>query len=403
MLRPALLTGSIGLTLTLLISAGCGGDDNVDFSGSVGGTAGATAAGGSSGAAASGQGGAAGGSVGGAGAGGAAGGAAGGGAGSGGDGGGSGPEDCLNGIDDNGDGLTDCADPKCSPAHACVAPAPAGWQAIGWIDAQPGKDCPTGLDLATELYDQSALSAPAADCGCECAAPEGVGCATHLRCNSGSSCSSTGTVKGVAAGCSTFTVPSVNGTNACRAEVPQAGGGSCAPKVTATLPAPSWSPSQRACGASTGGSCANGAEICVPRLAGAQGPCIAKSGDVSCPETGYPQKTLFFDGKTTDSRACAGSDCECAAPQGGTCACAADGCNVRVYGVDNCAAGLNATVPANNTSCITFGDNNNYNNLWGVRLTGVSVSSPGACQAGGSATPTGSVTPSGPVTVCCAP
>lgn len=48
--------------------------------------------------------------------------------GGGGGGGATGVEDCANGDDDDGDGLTDCADPDCGAVgYACVAAPPSGW------------------------------------------------------------------------------------------------------------------------------------------------------------------------------------------------------------------------------------------------------------------------------------
>ena len=48
--------------------------------------------------------------------------------------GGAGPtEDCFNGIDDDADGLADCADPDCAPATECVGPIPVGWGTFGYV------------------------------------------------------------------------------------------------------------------------------------------------------------------------------------------------------------------------------------------------------------------------------
>src|SRR5262245_29388782 len=46
----------------------------------------------------------------------------------------SGAENCQNGLDDDGDGNIDCADPKC-PGFQCATAAPAGWSGPGplWI------------------------------------------------------------------------------------------------------------------------------------------------------------------------------------------------------------------------------------------------------------------------------
>src|SRR5262249_33512993 len=36
-------------------------------------------------------------------------------------------EDCLNGVDDDGNGLTDCADPACAAGYTCTPNPPQGW------------------------------------------------------------------------------------------------------------------------------------------------------------------------------------------------------------------------------------------------------------------------------------
>src|SRR5262245_6655050 len=53
-----------------------------------------------------------------------------------------GDEDCTNGVDDNGDGLIDCADPRCSPGFACVSIIPTGWQGYVALYHGPSKDDP---------------------------------------------------------------------------------------------------------------------------------------------------------------------------------------------------------------------------------------------------------------------
>ena len=44
-----------------------------------------------------------------------------------------GPEKCTNGVDDDCNGLTDCADPACqTQGYACAAPAPGGWDFVAF-------------------------------------------------------------------------------------------------------------------------------------------------------------------------------------------------------------------------------------------------------------------------------
>src|SRR6185436_13460197 len=67
--------------------------------------------------------------------------------------------DCLNGIDDNGDGLADCQDPTCTNVVTCVpADNPAG------ILTQEG--CPDEFANEETLYRD--LNAPASCSGCSC-------------------------------------------------------------------------------------------------------------------------------------------------------------------------------------------------------------------------------------------
>src|SRR5262249_44339774 len=76
-------------------------------------------------------------------------------------------ENCTNGVDDDCDGLVDCADPACGQqGYACVPPVPAGW-AYEPIDRAAGGACPVGL--ASHELVASATGAPAS-CGCTCAA-----------------------------------------------------------------------------------------------------------------------------------------------------------------------------------------------------------------------------------------
>ncbi|MGA7121295.1 MAG: hypothetical protein WBY94_14420, partial [Polyangiaceae bacterium] len=58
-------------------------------------------------------------------------------------------ENCTNGIDDNCDGLVDCAEPSCQTAgYACVGAAPAGWSGpdLFWTGAAgaTAPACPAG-------------------------------------------------------------------------------------------------------------------------------------------------------------------------------------------------------------------------------------------------------------------
>ncbi|MBK7584769.1 MAG: hypothetical protein IPI67_31845 [Myxococcales bacterium] len=396
-------SGGSGASTTGGTTAGGSGGTAAGGAGGIGaGGAGGTAAGGAGGTAAGGAGGTGAGGAGGTGAGGAGGTTGGSGGATGGTGGGIGPETCTNGVDDNGDGLTDCADPQCQAGYTCAAPAPSGWSGIGYVDTNVGKTCPDGFQPPTPLYQKSGLVAPDAACSCGCGTASNVFCQANLTCNAGDACGAGTTSTPVFSSCQTLAVPAPGNSNSCKVNVTTTSG-QCAPSVKAALPATTWAPDTRGCFQNVAGSCKDASQVCVQKLAGAKGPCIAQTGDHACPAgTPYTYKTVYFDGKLADTRDCSASGCSCGGSTGGSCGCSGGNCGVQINWSNNCNQSFLATVPANG-QCATFKDTGNQDNYWGVFRTGLAVTSPGACPATGSGTPTGEAAPSGPVTVCCTP
>ena len=189
-----------------------------------------------------------------------------------------GVEDCFNGIDDNGDGIVDCADPQCKPVKVCVAVPTGGWLGLGTLYDGSAGGAPTCADpfAMTMMPGSDGLTSSPATCGaCLCSAASGGACAS--------------------------------------------GGGS------ATLPPVSWT----GIGASRArprrldtAGCTN--EMCVPRAGSAQaasatsGLCIHQSGDLACPTgTPFTARHVFYR-DDSDDRDC--SLCTCGAPSGSVCA-----------------------------------------------------------------------------------
>jgi hypothetical protein len=309
-------------------------------------------------------------------------------------GGGAVETNCVNGLDDDGDGLTDCEDPDCK-AFACVPAPPAGWVG-GWLDlsATPAP-CPPDLPKQIDLFKLADLNAPPASCSCACGDPAGVGCTTHLRCDpSAAQCAAAGNMNGQGTTCGT-NIPNVTFPAFCRADPPGAFGGACAPTAAGAAAAWSWKPATRACGTQAGGACGDPGSTCVPKLAGGMGPCIAQAGDLQCPAP-YAKKAVYFDGTTvTDDRACDASTCGCAAPTGSSCTCGANGCAIALYGDGACGA-LQASVPTNSTCGAV------QNKPAAAKIVGATVVA-GACPPTGASQPKGAVTPTAPLTVCCVP
>src|SRR5262249_33092477 len=149
----------------------------------------------------------------------------------------------------------------------------------------------------------------------------------------------------------------------------------------------------RACATQSGGTCADPNSVCIPKLTGGVGPCIAQMGDLACPAA-YSKKTVYFDGKTvTDDRTCDGSACGCGDPVGSTCSCGANGCTIQLYSDAACGA-QQASVPTNSMCNLV------QSKPAAAKIAGATLMA-GACPPSGAAQPKGTVTPTAPVTVCC--
>jgi hypothetical protein len=310
-----------------------------------------------------------------------------------------GPEDCQNGFDDNGDGLVDCEDPKCQQGYQCVASPPAGWIGVGWVDGATTQPCPPPFQ-AFGLFEKGQLAAPPAACQCTCGTPVGTACRVPLRCVPGPTCTPASPPLQLSPGCNQVAVPAPDGANACSAGPLSWVGGSCAATAKAAVPPWSWPAAARGCLAASGGKCAGG-QLCIAKLGGGKGPCIARAGDYSCPQA-YPVKSLYYDGKVVDTRGCSSFGCWCGQVEGAGCNCSSSGCSVGIHAANNCQSGFTKTVPLSG-ACTTVNDPPmNSDQTWGALVTGVSLASPGKCPPSGAAVPVGSAQASGPVTVCCA-
>ena len=106
-----------------------------------------------------------------------------------------GREDCTNGVDDNGDGEIDCADPQCTPDYECVPTVPTDWTGYFRVNtaANPSAHvpCPDG-GAPTTTFESPAGAAQCTACTCD--SLTGATCdPPPLRCFVGSNnCSSGG-------------------------------------------------------------------------------------------------------------------------------------------------------------------------------------------------------------------
>jgi hypothetical protein len=182
---------------------------------------------------------------------------------------------CFDGVDNNGDGKADCADPSCAAVAVCVDAVPAGW---------------TGF---ASIYDGVASGAPS------CAAPFAMGAAPGNDGLTADPATCTACTCGVAS------------NNIC-----PAGGGA------ATVPPFAWADLGVACtsSATTAAVGCTGTQVCQPRAAAhfESGLCVEQTGEVVCPAgSAFTARHVFY-ASVDDGRACAA--CTCGAAVGGACA-----------------------------------------------------------------------------------
>ncbi len=414
----------LGLTATFVLVSGCSFPEHDFIPDSEFHNNGGAAASGGSGAGGSGAGGSgAGGS--GAGGSGATGGVAGNGAtggvagtGAGGSGG-SGETNCHNGLDDDEDGLTDCADPDCQTAgYECVS-LPDGWSGPVAAHEGPFGDSPPACGGQYPTVEINAFDAPnqPANCAaCTCSTPTGAACGLPVNCEETGSCpgvipENAGLYRGLslwtAAGCTGTGAWSFPVSTSCQsfgltagdppeaplsveATAPAVTGGSCLPAGGGTLGGDPWSLRVRGCGSASldGGGCV-GTSTCLPPAGSAfdRGVCVYRDGDHACPSPFDAKRTLYRS--FVDERVC--TACSCGAASGIECA----GDKVDVWAAGGCTGSPFVTVTDPGTTCTDA----NPGLTVSFRYT-PGTPTGGSCPPSGGQS-TGTATATDPVTFCC--
>ncbi|HEY0195851.1 MAG TPA: hypothetical protein VGC42_32275 [Kofleriaceae bacterium] len=193
--------------------------------------------------------------------------------------------DCFDGLDNDGDGMVDCADPSCAAIATCVADVPAGWNGHAMLydgDASAAPPGCSGLWTSELVAGNSAPSAAPASCSaCACGAPAGGECA------------------------------------------PAGGAATTSPPTSARVGIACTMADEPAAG------CSGNACMPVPDARYVAGACIYRSGDAACPAGSFTERHVFY-ASTLDSRDCAA--CACGAPAGGACAASGGGSTGGVIG-----------------------------------------------------------------------
>ncbi len=318
-------------------------------------------------------------------------------------------ENCTNGVDDDNNGLADCADPACA-AYACAS-TPSGWTGpialwTGAAGAAPACSAagpyPSGV-----LNAHSGLSTPGYTCpACNCAPSGGSACSSlsfYYDTTPGCTASTAWTVTVAPDGkCESVALssatPSANSSQLEDAPSTYVTG-SCVPNQgTPQFPDATWSGDVLGCGTGpstpNGGGCAVGA--CVPKPKAPFGAhlCIFRSGVATCPSeypTQTPAASQFYE-TWSEGRTCS------------TCGCGAPHCGGTVHTFTDQACTANDTVVAIDGTCSTIPqDPTQGGGGLGSRTDSRSIrwDNGGPVCGTVSSQLQGSPTPDSPVTVCC--
>jgi hypothetical protein len=319
--------------------------------------------------------------------------------------GGSGETDCLNGIDDDFDGLTDCADPDCQVGYSCLEDAPGGWTGpFELYDGALASAPSCGGAYPTQLFsgDRSPTS-PAAKCSV-------VSCAgTTLSCPganiappsvfSDSACTAGnqqywGPVTFLTTSCdNSGGVAIISDYPPDPLEQASCSGGS----VTSGImkPAWAWQDEGLACGplATSAGGCSTGTCAAKPAAPFTGKACVLHVGDVGCPTapSTYSVKTTYFS-NVSDTRTCS-PDTTCASS--GWCV-----ATWSEYSDGNCSSPIQTNIPISRwtTPSCTVAPG-----FKSGKLDAAPAPQSGATCAPAAGTPTGMVTgdTTTATTVCC--
>jgi hypothetical protein len=300
-----------------------------------------------------------------------------------------GPEQCFNGIDDDCNGLIDCADPACTgggnpPAQCAPDPGsatpglfvtdggcPAQYPSPSPLNAGIQSTCGLGTCGGCSPYSSSYCQLQIFDNGSDSACTAGTGSVVAVV-STGSSCTAL-----------TSTIPNGN----YHSLGSPSWGGTCAPPGggSAVKNTPTWTQTAQFCsGASVGRGCPVGF-VCLP--ATGKHCALAAGTQVACPSSYQQNTTSFFGGFDDTTRSCT---CDCAV--GGTGSCSGTP-SVRMAGNSGCGGGT--------TNLQNGCGNLDVSTYQFARLQSLIINNPPPCTD--TTRPTGTTNLTGPQTVCCTP
>jgi hypothetical protein len=306
-------------------------------------------------------------------------------------------ENCLDGVDNDGNGKADCADDACK-AYMCMADIPIvnGWTGYYWGRKQAfataaDSPCPAGQQAARYYLTPSGAPACAS---CNCTYEAGTCSVGSMACSTANTCDGSLKLDPPEAGsCLSLSLS----TNKLYCKISDPGEitspGACGPLGPPTFSnaAPFANVFDTCLFDQKGKGCAAG-QSCTPTpLAPFPAkPCIIKAGEsLPCP-TGYNLIGTAFT-HYNDTRAC--SPCGCGV--------ASESCS-SLYTIKETPACGGSQKTVGTSTCTDLSSLANSNNA-GIVFPGAATAS-GTCKAAdGGGAPEGAVIPSGPATICCKP
>ena len=302
-------------------------------------------------------------------------------------------EICDNGVDDDCDGLIDCADPGCTTptdGRACVALAPAGWALTSVAPANVGS-CPAGYDTPTTLA--SPPGSASATCDCTCGATLSNPCTKgQLTIKSGSSCTNETIVSNVTGGCDALGTTLAGPHKSILGNVLKAVTVPCGVTLSKPGQVPSGVDLTCAPQASSAGGCAGG-QACLPKVPSGQ-VCVQATGNIACPG-GSPftvKHLVGSPGDVSDQRNC------------GACSCASNAttCSNATFTAYTDACANNAVSASLDGGCGSADNNASFQN--DTHFIYAATPNVTTCTASSGTTPlSGGFVPNSPITICCQP
>lgn len=281
-----------------------------------------------------------------------------------------GPEVCNDGIDNDCNGSTDCADPACSEGFTCVDAAPEGWTLVLLAERQRPA-CPPGYPASTDV--QVLPGDSAFTCTCDCG--NNCGAAITLTTSTDATCATpigSDTFQIDPTKCTTKALDLPSGFSSATS-----GSAACTAKDTVTSKADLLD--GRTCGAPprVGEGCP-GSLRCVPKATGWR-TCVVKMGPSACPEAVFTRP--WRSGTAADDqRTCTG------------CSCDAKPCSVELelWSHPVCQGPASVTVTS---SCAANGASDNLKSYKSTATNGCTPATP--------STPQGSIVFQNEQTICC--